>query len=399
MKTENGHTSTADVHEFFLDEELILFSGLNRNLYRLNTTAAFIWCHHAEGFSPHETIRALTDAFRVPAAKAEANVRGSLSQWRNLGLLDAPPTLPHSLRPQENAEPIPPSAFLRPKPPLAHAGERRYQLAGTGFQVCFATPEIEAVVHPLFAHLEAPRPAPIEEIFALVQSAEGFLIWRNSVPFACCQELRELAPLVHGELLATVCKSAECLAVIHAAAVTKDNHAILFPGDSGSGKSTLAAALITAGYGYLSDEIALLTRRPHGITPVPLSIGLKEGAWPILSSFHPGLMELPIHQRQDGKKIRYLPPVNLPQQAVPDYPVKQIIFPRYQASKATSIRPISRAEALYRIAEGGYNVNGHLNTATVSELVRWIGGIKCYEICYSSLPEALSHVAELISIQ
>ncbi len=45
---------------------------------------------------------------------------------------------------------------------------------------------------------------------------------------------------------------------IHAAALEIDGHALLLPGPSRQGKSTLTQALVQAGAGYLSDDIAIL---------------------------------------------------------------------------------------------------------------------------------------------
>ena len=58
---------------------------------------------------------------------------------------------------------------------------------------------------------------------------------------------------------------------------------MLLPAISGSGKSTLTAALLAAGFGYCTDDLALLTGEPVRIRPVPTCLGLKRGSWNILA--------------------------------------------------------------------------------------------------------------------
>ncbi|HET6210294.1 MAG TPA: hypothetical protein VFD94_07920, partial [Jatrophihabitans sp.] len=47
---------------------------------------------------------------------------------------------------------------------------------------------------------------------------------------------------------------------LHAGVVTYPGAAVVIPGSSGLGKSTLTAALVQAGFGYLSDEVLAVPR-------------------------------------------------------------------------------------------------------------------------------------------
>jgi hypothetical protein len=62
---------------------------------------------------------------------------------------------------------------------------------------------------------------------------------------------------------------------VHAAVVSHPNGVLAVPGASGHGKSTLTAALLRAGFGYLSDEALAIDRRDLEVTafPRPLSLG------------------------------------------------------------------------------------------------------------------------------
>ena len=56
-------------------------------------------------------------------------------------------------------------------------------------------------------------------------------------------------------------------AVIHAAAVARNGHAILLAGRSGAGKSTLAASLVRQGWRLLADDMAVIWPGPRLIAP------------------------------------------------------------------------------------------------------------------------------------
>jgi hypothetical protein len=65
--------------------------------------------------------------------------------------------------------------------------------------------------------------------------------------------------------------------VLHAACVADEpGGAVLLPGRSGAGKSTLAAACVTAGLGYLSDELAAVNVHHGTVTPYPKPLSLDE---------------------------------------------------------------------------------------------------------------------------
>lgn len=64
--------------------------------------------------------------------------------------------------------------------------------------------------------------------------------------------------------------------LIHAGAVVAPGGAgVLLPAPSGSGKTTLVAGLVRAGFGYLSDEAAVLDPLTGVLHPYPVHLSLK----------------------------------------------------------------------------------------------------------------------------
>lgn len=69
---------------------------------------------------------------------------------------------------------------------------------------------------------------------------------------------------------------------IHAGVVSVPGASIVVPGASGLGKSTLTAALIQAGFGYLSDEVLAVPRTGGLLAPFARPLALDAGSWTAL---------------------------------------------------------------------------------------------------------------------
>lgn len=67
--------------------------------------------------------------------------------------------------------------------------------------------------------------------------------------------------------------------LVHGGAVTTDDEAIVLIGASGAGKSTLTAALVAAGFGYLTDEAVGFALDDGIIQAYHRPISLKPGSW------------------------------------------------------------------------------------------------------------------------
>lgn len=77
--------------------------------------------------------------------------------------------------------------------------------------------------------------------------------------------------------------------LIHAFAAVYDGRAILITGPSGSGKTTTGLRLVTAGWGFLSNDIVLL-KRQDGVVyafPMPGHINVRPGSIPLLPWLNP----------------------------------------------------------------------------------------------------------------
>jgi len=73
---------------YLVGDEGLLFVPASGQLYRLNTTAAFIWCCRDEGLAPLAIATALAGKFGIATSLARRDIVRTLSEWRSLGLLD-----------------------------------------------------------------------------------------------------------------------------------------------------------------------------------------------------------------------------------------------------------------------------------------------------------------------
>ena len=177
-----------------------------------------------------------------------------------------------------------------------------------------------------------------------------------------------------------------------------DGKCVIQPAPSGNGKSTLTAALIAKGFDYCTDDLALLTESPVRLRPCPMCLGIKSGSWDVLSEYLPELADLPEYRRADKKRIRYFPPTEgcLPHSSTDAYPVAAMIFPQFVRGNGTELRQIARGDALIRMTEAGYDLQGALDGAWVDRMVAWIKSLNCFELRFDSLDDAVDAVSSVL---
>jgi hypothetical protein len=401
-RTRNPPTKSrkADSDALYLvDDEGILFAPASRRLYRLNTTAAFIWCCYEGGMEPLTIANALAERFGVSKELALHDTLQTISKWKAKGLLNAPieSTQHHTVGAQQGlgrrVDAAVPSASFR-----VHS-EHHYRLLDLEWRIRYPCEELARLVHPVFAHLEmhtGSGSGRLPILFEIAKTAVGHVGLKDGKLIGECRDQAELAPMIQRDALVTAFEATPCLLAIHAAAVCKPRRCVLMPAAKGSGKSTLMAALLASGYTYLTDELSLLTLGSPRIRPVPVSLGLKRGSWPLLAPIYPFLESLPTHVQGDDIEVRYLTPPKELIASQEAYAVTHVVFPRYDAGIPTALTPLRHAEAIWRIAEGGYAVPGQLDKDRVEGLIDWIASLPCYELSVGKLEDAVHELEVLL---
>lgn len=396
QKPDQSLQVSVGVRSYLLDGELLLFAEHAHALFRLNPSAAFIWCCCEEGLDRASIISEMVHAFELPVARAEQDLNAILLEWENQGLLGRGDTPKATATGETAAE-----SEVLPAPQIridTFPAERRYRMFETVFRLRFSEAALETCAQSAFAHLAVDGDHPYDVILDVLSDTRGYFLLFDDQPVAFCDTQQELAPLLHGQLVADAYERARCLIAFHAAAVSNGEECLVFPALSGSGKSTLTAALMASGFKYCTDELVLLQPQTHRAQTIAAGLGIKPGSWEILRTFHPHISELPIHLRLDGQQVRYLLPDK--HQLIGDptqhHRIRALVFPIYKAGLDTRLDRLTPADALCRLTDAGTDMEGELDATRVTELVDWIAGMDSYELGYSDLEDAIACVRELL---
>ncbi len=185
---------------------------------------------------------------------------------------------------------------------------------------------------------------------------------------------------------------------LHSGAVARDNRAILLIGPSGAGKSTLTTALLNYGYRYVTDEVVVVTISGLRVLPFQRPIYLY-GWLPILSSENNREFKAFRFKERYGKNMEYwqfIVPQNSSRLAKESsFDPGFIIFPRFsERRKRTTLKSISKAEAVIHLMQNGWNMSqfGDYGLQVCSELVR---RAECYRLDMGDLKEACELIGEV----
>jgi hypothetical protein len=398
-----GVTLRPDLAFFPLDGDLVVFSPVSQTLVALNATAALIVRKLHEGVPAKAVAAEIARELNATADEADGWVVAALDSLAAQGLLTGGgPAAPAPAVPSAREEAV---AQRRAKMPPLQAfeprAEGRYRLLGTHALIRYAHRAQKRMVDAVIGHLgsdEAGEPNLIIDVQAEFPE-DGHLssnIYCDGKPEAQAAKLSGLGPQVKSALWTHAINAHDFLLDLHAGVVGKEGRCILLPAAAGSGKSSLTAALAHKGFGYYSDEVALIERGSFQVPPVPLAVCVKETGWDLMSRYFPELSSLPIHQRDDRKIVRYVPPRAASVQKSPAL-VSHIFFPLYRKDQPTRLEPLSRVAAFARLMDQCLALRQRLDHGNVQELVRWIAGIDCYALTFSSLDEAVACIEGVLA--
>jgi hypothetical protein len=394
------------VELFVLEDEGVLFSEPRQELHRLNPAATWIWCAVEQGLRPDHVAGLFAEFVGIDDRTAGDSITRLLTQWQECGWLVGPDGAEGVLAPPaELAARTADVAARRAYRALprggwragsAAPGERSYALLSTAVHVRYGAPEIERLIHPALAHLETAPGGPIDVRLELASEPSGYALYDGAEAVAEGARLEQLAPLVKLHLRLRAIDGQDYALQLHAGAVSDGARCLLFPGGAGSGKTTLVAGLARSGLGYLTDEVVLLDPLTLQARALPLALTLKRGALGVLRGRYPDAAELPEHVREDGERVRYLPPPKeslvLPGGALP---VAAVVFPRYAPGEPTALAPLARADALDRLLRECLSLPYALDRSLVARLIGWLRSVPCFELGGSSLDEAVALVGSL----
>jgi hypothetical protein len=171
--------------------------------------------------------------------------------------------------------------------------------------------------------------------------------------------------------------------VFHAAALARQEDAVILCGKSGSGKSSLAAWLAAEGLGYLTDEVIFRPVGEQVIYGLNRAIVLKPGSafiwqrW--LADAPPEAM-----MRFSDHSV-WIEPAALPTEGIkPTATPRLLLFTQYLPDAGFQAKRISTADALFRLLQNLVNARNFPDGgfAETSSLARQV---IAYEITFSDI--------------
>jgi hypothetical protein len=142
---------------------------------------------------------------------------------------------------------------------------------------------------------------------------------------------------------------------LHAGAVVRNGGALLLPGPMESGKSTLVAALLSRGFGYLSDEVGALDPITSRVYPFPKYLYLDQSSVDLFPGLDDRLEDG--GERSRGRLDRTVRPEDLDAQLAGPSQPQQIVFLGTDRAGRPRLEPIPGAEAVERLAENCFNLH------------------------------------------
>lgn len=223
----------------------IVFDLMTETLHHLNASAGAVLLACDGTATIADLVAKLSAATGAAVATVSAGVDAALSEFRTLGLVG---------RTEEWTTPPAPTGCTEPAPPAAITGVA-HQVIDTRIAFRSTNPEVLAAIDGFVALDVDPNSAELADPLVLDVGADTSSGLVLSTDFT--RHFPDIDALLADISMVTneYATWAHTCITLHAGAVRSPaGQVVLLPAPSGSGKSTLTAALVMAGWDYLSDE-------------------------------------------------------------------------------------------------------------------------------------------------
>jgi hypothetical protein len=381
-----GQNLFHSVHQYDLDDHLVVSREGADRVQLLNPLAKYIWDSIREGQKVEVIAAEVARHFDILQEQALVDVNSVIAQW-NHGLSAEP--RPQQLRTSSS----PPKAlYSRWQPEV----ESRFGFPRFSVHVRYDSHEIAGLVALMLGYLAVPSAENPDHDMDIVanDSGQGYLIIVDNRVVETATDPADAAVMAFREIAELACRREDWLIILHAGSVAWQGQGIIFPSSGGAGKTTLTAALIRHGFDYINDDVIPVERGTGKLIPVPISLCIKSGSWPLLQHFYPELENLRSFGR-NNLRVKYLPPPAATIGAR-SYTPQYLIIPSREDGAAPVLESVSPAEGLRAIIEGESLLPQPLTSADVAELTHWVGSLSCYRLTYDKLDPAVQTILDLM---
>ncbi len=369
------------------DHRVILFPRLDRLLY-LNPPAAALWELLESCVSLQEAADFAAPLMQRSRQQMLGELQDCIAAWNRLVQPPSPIAVADIA-----------VASIASSDLAAHEDRGatcRYRHRGTTFQVDYGDSTLSQLIHPLIAGWSDNGGEPPVCTFRLQRAADRLRLYRDDTLICEVVTPEELKGALFTELASVDDPSRDWMAIFHAAAVARNDRAVILCGASGQGKSTLAAVCAASGLDYLGDDLVPVERETRHVHALPTRLSVKQGSWGVLAELYPGLLAQEVHARPDHP-VRYLPLDQSPSgEGRATHRVQAMVFPVYRPAMPVTVTPLASAEALGRVLESRSWLGYPLHAERISQFLDWFDGIPRYEIRYGDALEAAATVAALL---
>lgn len=179
---------------------------------------------------------------------------------------------------------------------------------------------------------------------------------------------------------------------VHAGVASWGGRGVMLPAPPDHGKSTTVAALVRAGFDFLSDEAAALDLVDGTVHPFPRPVSLSRASLDALDGSErrgpePSAAGI-------GEEHRFAPDDLRPGALGVRCRAAFIVAPSYLADAHTRLEPVGRPEMLQLLVEQSFNLS-KFGSDGFRLLARVVRGAECYRLTIADLPTAVDAVRGL----
>jgi hypothetical protein len=272
-----------------------------------------------------------------------------------------------------------------------HAGS--FEAGGVGFTIETNHRELAVRVHDTFRDLlvadEKHSPVVFEVRHrAAAPATHPWGLWRNGEPLEMTVADGYVMAYLLWEVTRLMFERSGDRVHLHGAAVVHEGRAVVLAGRSKAGKSTLAAWLTHRGWGFLTDEAALVDPDAFSVSPFWRPIGVRV----------PGPLDsiLPADQPMGWGGRECLVPASMIGTLSEAAPLAVIAFPSRAVGERATATLLSPAAALVELTQHfpGLIEGGRAGFRRLARLVEAIPG---YQLRFDDLEEAEQALRSLVS--